>query len=329
MNESRGGAVRRGRVLLLVVASALALGVAELLARAVERPPWWEAALEEQREVQGFDYRLNSLRLRDREYGTPRPPEAHRTLVLGDSFTFGLGVEDPDELFCERLEQRFNESPPDSRFLRYDVLNAGIPWSLTGQWREAMRRVQPVFQPQVVLAVFFLRDGTTLGFREDFFDPMRERMVEWRENSLLARWSALWRLLRGRAMARSSSAAYVQAFHDAYFGDAESTAEWRVAQDNLRALRDECRERGQVFHLIVFPLLHNLDAEYPLADVCAEIEAFGAGEGIPTFSLLPAFRGHDASTLWVSPHDQHPNAEGHRIAADALEAYLRPLLAGN
>lgn len=55
----------------------------------------------------------NSLGMRDNEIDFSKP----RILCLGDSFTFGFGVEN-DETFCARLEARFSG--------RYDVVNAGF-----------------------------------------------------------------------------------------------------------------------------------------------------------------------------------------------------------
>ena len=57
-----------------------------------------------------------------------------------------------------------------------------------------------------------------------------------------------------------------------------------------------------------------------------EIVAFGEEHGLPVHDLLPAYLGEDAPGLWVSSLDQHPNAEGHRIAADSIEPFLRALL---
>jgi hypothetical protein len=48
---------------------------------------------------------------------------------------------------------------------------------------------------------------------------------------------------------------------------------------------------------------------------------------IPTLSLLPAFTGKNGPDLWVSPYNQHPNAAGHKIAADGILPFLRKLLA--
>jgi len=66
---------------------------------------------------------------------------------------------------------------------------------------------------------------------------------------------------------------------------------------------------------------------YPFQDVCDALLHFAREEGIKVLDLLPAFRGRDGSELWVSALDQHPNALGHQLAADAMLPFVRALLA--
>lgn len=62
----------------------------------------------------------NSLALRGpREYG-PKPPGVRRVLMLGDSFTFGVGVND-GETFCDLVQRRL-----DQRQAGVEIINAGL-----------------------------------------------------------------------------------------------------------------------------------------------------------------------------------------------------------
>jgi len=79
-------------------------------------------------------------------------------------------------------------------------------------------------------------------------------------------------------------------------------------------------------HLIVFPLLYDLESEYRFHEVEKEITRFAGASEIPVFSLTPGFIGRTSRTLWISPHDQHPNELGHRIAAETLYPYLKKVV---
>ncbi len=94
-------------------------------------------------------------------------------------------------------------------------------------------------------------------------------------------------------------------------GTDRERATWEDQQGALRDIESSCRQSGIDFHLIVFPLLFNLD-NYPYDVVEDEILRFASEAGIPAFSLLKGFRGLEAHSLWVAAHDQHPNEKGHR-----------------
>ncbi len=315
-----------GRLLLSVGASAGILLAFEGAVRLIAPRPWYEVLEDEQFHNQGFPYQLNRWKLRDQEYDVPAPAGTHRILFLGDSFTFGTGVLDRSKLFVELLESRFNADPPDPSVERYEILNAGIPGSLTSDWIQTLLGPGREFRPQTIVTVFFLRDGTTLGLRKNLFNPMRYEMLQWRENSFWARHSAAWRYLRGRFQAQEASRQYVESFHEQYFGAAEQTSEWQLAQKNLSWLAEQAEIGSLGFHLVVFPVLFGLGPDYPFRQICQAVEQFGRDHDIPTFSLLPALDNEDAEALWVSDLDQHPNETGHALVADALEAYLRPQL---
>ena len=159
------------------------------------------------------------------------------------------------------------------------------------------------------------------------FDAIRQTLDAEHRASPLYRWSFAYRLVRDRMDRRMLSNRYRAAFHDAYFGTDEDRAEWLDAQRNLAAIVTAARARGVRIGLVVFPVLIDLDpAIYPFADVCDAVSAYAILQGVPTMSLLPAFLGKQDRALWVSDVDQHPNADAHAIAADALVPFVRALL---
>jgi hypothetical protein len=327
--EVEGVRRRRGRWLLALAPVVVALVAVEIACRLRAGGDWWEEVESAQLLSQQLEYEKNSDQLRDRDYASPKPDGCVRVLFLGDSFTFGLGVPDRARIFPELLEARLDAHRPDPAVQSYEVLNGAIPALLTDAWVQIAERVAPRFEPDLVVAAFFLRDGAQIGFTRNFFGPIRDRMKQWRESSLLARASAAWRLWRGRRLALEMTAEYVEAFRRAYLGKPEETEEWARAQRNLLRLRDSFAQRGARFELVVFPVLFELGPDYPFRPVCDAVERFAKRNSIPCTSLLPALEREDASDLWVSPFDQHPNARCHRLVADALEPRLRELLAGN
>ena len=316
-----------------IVASALVLGglgvgllIAELAARAVYVEPWWDALLREQLEAEQRTYERREDGLRDREYPSPKPEGRLRVLLLGDSFTFGIGVSDEEAIFPAILERELDREAAALDAGGVDVLNAGIPASLTSTWVRVAEREGESFQPDVVIAVFFLRDGTTLRAKEDFFEPLRDELAGRNEGSRLYRASALWRVVRDRLDRLEVSKRYTNRFVEAFLGAPSETREWSKAQGNLRRIRDSCRGRSAAFGLVIFPILADLRGDYPFAPIVEEVARFGRESGMPTLNLLPFFSGEHAPDLWVSPGNQHPNERGHAIVAEAMLPFVRELL---
>lgn len=66
-------------------------------------------------------YQINSYGLRDRELTLLKPPNTYRILLLGDSYTFGIG-SNLEDTFAKRLEKKLNEK---GGTIHYEVINGG------------------------------------------------------------------------------------------------------------------------------------------------------------------------------------------------------------
>jgi lysophospholipase L1-like esterase len=121
------------RLLLLVVSLVVCIGIVEVYLRSVmEFQPASGAYVEDwdlgKRLAPGFvgehygaPVEINSHGMRDREYSLARSPEARRILVLGDSWTFGVGVAQ-GETWPRRLEAALASGAGP----RYEVMNTGV-----------------------------------------------------------------------------------------------------------------------------------------------------------------------------------------------------------
>jgi lysophospholipase L1-like esterase len=96
-----------------------------------------------------------------------------RVVVLGDSFTFGQGVDDTT-LFTTQLERRLNERQTE---IRYEVVNAGVPGYGTGQELILTRRLMAlgVVGQIYVLNIFTndLLDNLRLDYGSRMTNPIQ------------------------------------------------------------------------------------------------------------------------------------------------------------
>ena len=88
--------------------------------------------------------KINALGFRDREFG-PKPEGRTRILAVGDSFTYGWGVE-ANESWPKVLEARLRQLGHD-----VEVANLGKPGASPATYAEIASRAVPVLKPDLVI----------------------------------------------------------------------------------------------------------------------------------------------------------------------------------
>jgi len=306
------------------VSLLLSLAAAEIGLRWLVGKPWYERVVDEQTgEVQHI-FPVGGYRfwLRSAPVDTPKAPGAFRIYFFGDSFTYGQGLGDSSQSFVQRTVALLNERRPLPGVQKFEAFNGGMPGSLTPQWVKLSSATLKPYDPDLVVVVFFLRDGLAGVTSIAQINHIRDGMRQVAKDSFLFRHSRLYQLcVEGRRQSELSRK-YLAEMHEGYLGDAPSTRQWQRAQADLLEIERQASAIGSQMALVIFPVLFELNDDYPLRDVCDEIERFCHANGIPVHSLLPAFLGQKADTLWNAPYDQHPNASGHEIAARGLYPFI-------
>ncbi|MCB9652755.1 MAG: SGNH/GDSL hydrolase family protein [Deltaproteobacteria bacterium] len=267
---------------------------------------------------------INSHGFRDDEYSVERT-EKRRMLVIGDSFVWGFGVEARDR-FSEVIEAGHPE---------WEILNAGVSGYATDQEYLALKGTGLAFKPDVVLL---------LVYENDFVENIRTEVYWYNKPRFILNGEALElrnvpvpgatfaqafdRFLLGRTylgrkyynqlaglkslFAKRAAPAPKRASPPA---NGPVTAEARMIsmmRALLTAMRSECTAAGAKFVVVNAPL----DAEK-----LSWLEGITEDAGIPHLSLNAAFDAiKDPVTF---PHDAHWNEAGHKLAAQAIEAFLR------
>ena len=97
--------------------------------------------------------------MRDNPRSIEKPLDTYRIALLGDSFTFGWGVEF-DQTFGQVLERELNARLPElnSRYKKVEVLNFGVPGYSTFQEVAKFIESGIDFAPDAVLVLFIEND---------------------------------------------------------------------------------------------------------------------------------------------------------------------------
>ena len=281
----------------------------------------------------GTRVEINSRGFRGREIPHDQPEGTRRIVVLGDSFAFGAGAP-VEVIFTTRLEAMLNQTPNRP----VEVLNLGVSDYNTEDELAMLQETGLSLSPDLVMLFFVMNDievkpeylppspdsgqkkpaSPAKQEERSFREPLYAVVHHWRKRSHFLAYLAPRVASLGRALGlklSSSGEFYSRAF-------AENVEGWQRSKEALRAIQRLGKEHGFRFALVLFPLMTNFSDSYPARRSHEVIAAFAQDEGIAYLDLLPSYMGKNAQSLWVSPTDGHPNAEGHRIAAEALFRFL-------
>ena len=112
-------------------------------------PPYFEQVLDWPEYK--MHIKISSQGLRDREFSTRKPPRTYRILSVGDSFSFGLGVE-AEETYAKLLEKKLNAAFPGRKF---EVINAGRARTGPNQYLRNIEELGKAFHPDMVMVGFY------------------------------------------------------------------------------------------------------------------------------------------------------------------------------
>lgn len=309
--------MRRSDAALLLAGTVLGLlaaeGAVRVLGLARPRPSGYQPV----NTARHVSRPRNSLGYRDLERALAKPPGTTRIVALGDSFTWGAGV-DFDDAYPQRLERALSRR----RGGPVEVINLALPGFNTADELAVLEKQGFAYRPDLVLVGYVLNDA------EDASSAEWRRTQEWERERARGPWpwqrSALLRFVAGRLWATRENHRRIADYREMY---AEGAPGWTVSRAALGTLGALCRRRGVPLVVAIFPLFGNsLGDDYPFAEVHAEVAAAASRAGARVVDLLTAYRGLRSELLVVDAADEHPNEIAQRIAAKTLVPVLEDLL---
>ena len=315
------------------------------------KPSAWYIERKEEFEV---EVRTNSLGLRDREYGQ-EIAGAFRIIVLGDSFTEGVGV-DLDSTYPKQLEDALNVLSGNHKFV---VFNFGIAGYSPILEYLILEQKGMALHPDLVILSYDMTDvqEDVLYAEDAVFDSTGAPI---RVNPSLPDFGQATRFPRGafktflqenlftyplvvNAFERTNTPSLLERgnIHASRFTHTiDSTAEpWKQYFDQsesyVKLIHHLCSRNNIRFLLSVFPRGHQvnalewvegrkywgLDSTVVNSAIFSSLAHFAQMEGMHYLDMTLAFRSRSHGELYY-PVDGHWTAAGHRVAADTLLRFL-------
>ena len=271
----------------------------------------------------------NSLGFRGSEVALPKPAGRLRIVAIGDSLTFGWGVND-NETFCSRLAGLISARFPGQDV---DIVNLAVGGYDTRQEVGLLRRHVSRLQPDVVLVGFYSNDVPEAfddkGAAANSGQPARVMHL----NPAPASWldaqirksRALY--LSGRVVKRVSQRGEwgrsgFSMELDLLSGrdSAELNTAWERVGAQFGELRSMAMASGFSVGIVTLPPREQVQGAYPNAQYQNRVRAIAERMGFFVIDPLPALSasGVAAAALYVPYDRNHPSAEGHRVIAQAV-----------
>lgn len=295
-----------------------------------------------------------------KDYNYEKPPDTIRILGLGDSFQFGVGVEQ-NETYLSILEESLNRNAGGKR---HEILNYGVPGYATRQELRYFEKEGKKYRPDVVLVSFFVNDlaenlltangcikfvrngylvddytaeQKTLPFKARLFLNQNSQLYCRAKNAAL-QLSPQLRTANNRNISNDLLAGYSEK------SGLREDARQRLAAtfDQIRQLRKAVEDENASMILVFIPDRLQVDQEewnrflerysLPASDYDSSLlnkllNGFAKEENITAIDLLPEFRKEGETKKLYNYIDAHWNREGNALAARILERELSKELA--
>jgi lysophospholipase L1-like esterase len=266
-------------------------------------------------------YRYNSAGFRDVEHEIAKPPGTRRIVVVGDSVTEGIWV-DWESTFTGVLQSRLRGE--------YEVVAVAQSGLNTPQEIHLLEQDGLRYSPDLVVINFVLNDC-------DFYTRFAaaQQFVQKRDSTVGLFFDMPIDPRVKRALKSSALVYFVKQRGEELMGRLRGVDEgdyferiWNTDANRAKVttgfdrLSELSQQHGFGVVVIIWPLVTRYD-RYAYESIHNWVREAAEQRGLPVLDLLPRFRTIPFRDLQVTAEDNvHPNARGHRIAADVFLEWL-------
>jgi len=282
---------------------------------------------------------INSKGLRNPEIAYEKPEGSYRVLALGDSWTFGFRMKEPDAYprQLERILQASAARRGDTR--RIEVINAGVVGYSTDQEAAYLKTEGWKYSPDLVVVNFYpVNDTHNKLYKYQRRAALRElhpwllALYEWPQHLYLRQFlKGARRTLKqkvGNARVHAAAKIGVEDKGGRALAENDWTGPYHDGDRGWEAVKTSLAEIGELgrthHHETLVALLPDAldlarysDRYHPR--IAPMVHDAVAAAGLAFFDLEPVFRPwRDRNAEVRMAHQRHPNAFGYGLIAQAI-----------
>lgn len=259
----------------------------------------------------------NNYFKRDRNFEVEKEKGFIRIGVVGDSITFGQGIEDVNNRFSNLLEEKLR-----SNNLNAQVYNLGVPGLDTHEEIEFYEDVSHLNFDVIVLQ-YYPNDiqPTDKGEPSTIIseNAYPNELIKWATQKSTFLDFIYWRF----------SSKYATTFNNLgshYLNMYNSEEILNNHKEELSDFINELKKENKEIVVIIFPFIELIGPNYPATEAHNKLQDFFKSQDIQTIDLLDDLKGANWKDLVASKFDTHPNEKVHNLAAEKLYEIIYPKL---
>lgn len=276
-------------------------------------------------------YRINQDGIRDRDYSRKKPNGVFRIAAVGDSCTFGLGLE-LENTWPKQLERELQRTNPHA-----EVINFGVMGYNTPQEAERIQDKVLGYAPDLIIIGYSLNDIGVLSRQRTILSSYKGY------NSFLTTGSGFmdkllphfktYLLIKNRLFLKKTNAdtrpqyskdglKFLKKGYNQYFFYAYQEAEnWHILNAAFAKIRTLTQPQIPVL-FVIHTELTEMD-HYLFTEIHEIVKKLCLDYGFLVFDPLAEMLSYKARDLRISAGNVHPNALGNKIFAQAIARYLQ------
>ncbi len=236
---------------------------------------------------------INSLGYRDREWQPDEVEGKLKVMVVGDSLAAGLGIENYEDRFSNRLNKLLGEQAV--------VFNVALPGWHTRREIEAM--VNYSYRPDIVILTYFINDVEGAAYHQGVEHPefgvyKPSLWVDPLVKNSYAFNFLYWRLAR---LGQQEGQAVYWEWVTGLFARPDV---WWAHQQEFQTIVDGTKSERIPLIVVVFPNITSIEASRQITQPVLD---FFQSRGVPTLDVGRLIAGQNPRDLMASPVDGHPN----------------------
>lgn len=260
---------------------------------------------------------LNSLGFRDVEHSIEKDNNIYRIIVIGDSFTFGWGIKNSDDIYSSVLQKKLDDKYGKGKF---EVINLAKNGYSTADVVNVIRDTGLKFNPDLIIYGYYPNDAegpnSLKGFEKLYFHHF---LRPYEAGYFLYQNSFAYYFLESRLKNVIQQLGFEGKTYQDYITHlySDSNPFFKEHKAYLEDFINIGKKENISVIIMNFPVITDF-SNYPFSFINGYIENVTLSNDAIYIDLLDSFSQYNANNLKVSFLDAHINELGHNITADAI-----------